>query len=106
MTLPPNYDKDKTYPVFLLTDGTNPFYRVMHLIQERDKLLDFITDNLMPYLGENYKGHDTTLEGLAKLNDRLESHNANVTYKLYESHHYQFIPEMLSEFLKETYPKQ
>lgn len=47
-----------------------------------------------------------TLEGLAKLNDRLESHNANVTYKLYESHHYQFIPEMLIEFLKKTYPKQ
>ncbi|MBQ8824422.1 MAG: hypothetical protein IJZ64_04235 [Ruminococcus sp.] len=233
VTLPPDYDKDKTYPVFFLTDGvwrfgnhtelrkvmedgesadvilvslgynykidgTNPYYRFTHLIQERNKLLDFITDNLMPYLGENYNidyansslyghsnggvfthnalfqsdlyenqpfgnyiigspafwglydedfdldsegcqsdygyfdrndtldknvflcggsledpdysdsynGHDTTLEGLAKLNDRLESHNANMTYKLYESHHYQFIPEMLIEFLKETYPKQ
>lgn len=233
VTLPPNYDKEKTYPVFLLTDGvwrfgdhtglrnlmengeaadvilvslgydyktdgTNPFYRFTHLLQERDKLLDFVTDNLMPYLGENYridyansslyghsnggvfahnalfhsdlyenqpfgnyiigspafwglydedfdldpegcqsdygyfdrndaldkkvflcggsledpdyadsyKGHDTTLEGLAMLNGRLESHNAKVTYKLYESHHYQFIPEMLTEFLKETYPKQ
>lgn len=234
VTLPPNYDKDRTYPVFLLTDGvwrfgnhtelrkvmengesadvilvslgynykidgTNPYYRFTHLLQERNKLLDFITDNLMPYLGENYSidyansslyghsnggvfahnalfksdlyenqpfgnyiigspafwglydedgfdldpdgcqsdygyfdrndkldknvflcggsledpdyadsynGHDTTLEGLAKLNDRLEFHNANVTYKLYESHHYQFIPEMLIEFLKETYPKQ
>lgn len=233
VTLPPNYDKDKTYPVFFLTDGvwrfgnhtelhkvmengesadvilvslgynykidgTNAYYRFTHLIQERNKLLDFITDNLMPYLGENYNidyansslyghsnggvfthnalfksdlyenqpfgnyiigspafwglydevfdldsegcqsdygyfdrnttlnknvflcggsledpdyadsynGHDTTLEGLAKLNERLESHNANVTYKLYESHHYQFIPEMLTEFLKETYPKQ
>ncbi|MDE6789878.1 MAG: hypothetical protein K2J47_11260 [Ruminococcus sp.] len=232
VTLPSNYDKDKTYPVFFLTDGvwrfgnhtelrkvmedgeaddvilvslgynykidgTNAYYRFTHLIQERNKLLDFITDNLMPYLGENYSidyansslyghsnggvfahnalfhsdlyenqpfgnyiigspafwglydeefdldpdgcqsdygyfdrndtldknvflcggsledpdyadsynGHDTTLEGLAKLNDRLESHNANVTYKLYESHHYQFIPEMLIEFLKETYPK-
>ncbi len=233
VTLPPNYDKDKIYPVFFLTDGvwrfgnhmelrkvmeegeaadvilvslgynykidgTNPYYRFTHLLQERNKLLDFITDNLMPYLGENYSidyansslyghsnggvfahnalfksdlyenqpfgnyiigspafwglydeyfdldsdgcqsdygyfdrndtldkkvflcggsledpdyadsynGHDTTLQGLAKLNNRLESHNANVTYKLYESHHYQFIPEMLIEFLKETYPKQ
>lgn len=233
VTLPPNYDKNKTYPVFFLTDGvwrfgnhtelrkvmengdsadvilvslgynykidgTNPYYRFTHLIQERNKLLDFITDNLMPYLGENYNidyansslyghsnggvfthnalfhsdlydnqpfgnyiigspafwglydenfdlnpegcqndygyfdrndtlsknvflcggsmedpdyadsynGHDTTLEGLEKLNDRLKSHNANVTYKLFESHHYQFIPEMLIEFLKETYPKQ
>lgn len=233
VTLPPDYDKDKACPVFLLTDGvwrfgnhtelrkvmedgeaadvilvslgynykidgTNAYYRFTHLIQERDKLLDFITDNLMPYLGENYNidyansslyghsnggvfahnalfksdlyenqpfgnyiigspafwglydeyfdlnpegcqndygyfdrndtldkkvflcggsledpdyadsynGHNTTLEGLAKLNERLESHNANVTYKLYESHHYQFIPEMLIEFLKETYPIQ
>lgn len=230
VTLPPNYDKDKTYPVFFLTDGvwrfgnhtelrkvmedgeaddvilvslgynykidgTNAYYRFTHLIQERDKLLDFITDNLMPYLGENYnidyassslyghsnggvfahnalfksdlyenqpfgnyiigspafwglydedfdldpegcqsdygyfdrndtldknvflcggsqedpdyadsyKGHDTTLEGLKKLGDRLKSHNANVTYKLYESHHYQFIPEMLTEYLKSVY---
>lgn len=233
VTLPPDYDKDKTYPVFFLTDGvwrfgnhtelrkvmedgesadvilvslgynykidgTNAYYRFTHLLQERNKLLDFITDNLMPYLGENYNidyansslyghsnggvfthnalfhsdlyenqpfgnyiigspafwglydeyfdldpdgcqsdygyfdrndtldkkvflcggsqedpdytdsynGHDTTLEGLAKLNNRLESHNADVTYKLYESHHYQFIPEMLIEFMKETYPKQ
>lgn len=233
VTLPPNYDKDKAYPVFLLTDGvwrfgnhtelrkvmedgeaadvilvslgynykidgTNAYYRFTHLIQERDKLLDFITDNLMPYLGENYNidyanssfyghsnggvfahnalfksdlyenqpfgnyiigspafwglydeyfdldpegcqndygyfdrndtldkkvflcggsledpdyadsynGHDTTLEGLAKLNDRLESHHADVTYRLYESHHYQFIPNMLIKFLKETYPIQ
>lgn len=233
VTLPPNYDKNKAYPVFLLTDGvwrfgnhtelrkvmedgeaanvilvslgynykidgTNDYYRFTHLIQERDKLLNFITDNLMPYLGENYNidyansslyghsnggvfahnalfksdlyenqpfgnyiigspafwglydehfdldpeecqndygyfdrndtldkkvflcggsledpdyadsynGHDTTLEGLAKLYDRLESHHANVTYRLYESHHYQFIPEMLIEFLKETYPIQ
>ena len=233
VTFPPSYDKDKTYPVFLLTDGvwrfgnhtelrkvmengeaddvilvslgynyktdgTNPYYRFTHLIEKRTKLLDFVTDNLMPYLGEiynidyansslyghsnggvfthtalfksdlyenqpfgnyiigspafwglydegfeldsegclndygyfdrndtldkkvflcggsqedpdyadSYNGHDTTLEGLAKLNDRLESHNANVTYKLYESHHYQFIPEMLIEFLKDTYPQQ
>lgn len=233
VTLPPDYDKNKTCPVFFLTDGvwrfgnhtelrkvmengdaadvilvslgynyktdgTNAYYRFMHLIQERDKLLDFITDNLMPYLGENYNidyansslyghsnggvfahnalfksdlyenqpfgnyiigspafwglydevfdldadgcqsdygyfdrndaldkkvflcggsledpdyadsynGHDTTLEGLAKLNERLSSHNASVIYKLYESHHYQFIPEMLTEFLKETYPRQ
>lgn len=231
VTLPPNYDKDKTYPVFLMTDsvwrfgnhtelrkvmengeaadvilvslgynyktdGTNAYYRFTHLIEKRDKLLDFITDNLMPYLGENYSidyanssfyghsnggvfthnalfksdlyenqpfgnyiigspafwglyddwfdldpegcqsdygyfdrnesldknvflcggsledpdysdscnGHYTTLEGLAQLNDRLASHSANVTYKLYESHHYQFIPEMLVEYLKKTYP--
>ncbi|MGN1404329.1 MAG: alpha/beta hydrolase [Ruminococcus sp.] len=231
VTLPPNYDKSKTYPVFFLTDGvwrfgnhtelrkvmensesadvvlvslgynynmdgTDDYNRFTYFIQKRDMLLDFITDNLMPYLGENYNidyanstlyghsnggvfthnalfksdlyenqpfgnyiigspafwnlyledfdldsegyindygyfdrnktlckkvflcggtledpdyteyynGHDTTLEGLAKLNDRLEAHDADVTYKLYESHHYQYIPEMLIEYLKKAYP--
>ena len=58
-----------------------------------------------PDYSENYReGDDTTLEGIAKLKERLEAHNAELTYKLYESHHYQYIPEMLIEFLKETYP--
>lgn len=229
VTLPPDYDKDKTYPVFFLTDGiwrfgncpelrkcmengeaapvilvslyysydvTDPDQeqRFVDLVLNRDKLLDFITDNIMPYLCENYnidcgnstlyghsdggvfthyalfnsdkyenqpfghyiigspafwglyhcdnkddvlsdynyfdrnktlnktvflcagsledpdyadhyrEGDDTTLEGVAKLKERLESHDADLTYKLYESHHYQFIPEMLIEYLKETYP--
>lgn len=232
VTLPPNYGKDKTYPVFLLTDGIWRFgnhtelrkvmedgeaapvilvsiwysynvndpdgnIRYNDLVIDRDKLLDFITDNLMPYLGENYNidyahstlyghsdggvfahnalfksdlyenqpfgnyiigspalwglynyndyynissddavndygyfdrnekldksvflcagaledpdyadsynGHDTTLEGVAKLKERLESHSADLTYKLYDSHHYQYIPEMLIEFLKAKY---
>ncbi|MDE6087012.1 MAG: hypothetical protein K2G25_01345 [Oscillospiraceae bacterium] len=235
VTLPPDYDKDKTYPVFFLTDGIWRFgnhtelrkviedgeaapvilvsiwysynvndadgnIRYFDLVVNCDKMLDFITDNLMPYLCENYhidcatstlyghsdggvfahnalfksdlyenqpfgnyiigspalwglynyndyynissddvendygyfdrneqlnkslflcagsledpdyadnyNGHDTTLEGIAKLKERMESHGADLTYKLYDSHHYQFIPEMLIEFLKETYPKQ
>lgn len=234
VTLPPDYDSEKTYPVFFLTDGiwrfgncpelrkcmengeaapvilvslyysydvTDPDQglRYEDLIINRGELLDFITDNLMPYLCENYnidcadstlyghsdggvfthnalfnsdkyenqpfghyiigspalwglkhyneyegisndiymndydyfdrnekldktvflcagsqedpdyadnyrEGDDTTLEGVAKLKERLESHNAELTYKLYESHHYQYIPEMLIEYLKETYP--
>ena len=233
VTLPPDYDKDKTYPVFFLTDGiwrfgncpelrkcmengeaapvilvslyysydvTDPDQdmRYCDLVLDREILLDFITDNLMPYLCENYnidcgnstlyghsdggvfthyalfnsdkyenqpfvhyiigspalwglynhndyehisnddvmndygyfdrneklsktvflcagsqenpdyadhyKGHDTTLEGTAKLKERLEAHGADMTYKLYDSHHYQFIPEMLIEYLKQTYP--
>ncbi len=233
VTLPPNYDKDKTYPVFFLTDGiwrfgncpelrkcmengeaapvilvslyysydvTDPDQglRYYDLVIERDKLLDFITDNLMPYLTENYNidcanstlyghsdggvfthnavfnsdryenqpfghyiigspalwglynyndysgissddvkndygyfdrneklnktiflcagsqedpdykdsynGHDTTLEGVAKLKERLEAHGVDLTHKLYESHHYQYIPEMLVEYLKKRYP--
>ncbi len=235
VTLPPDYDESKTYPVFFLTDGiwrfgnhpelrklmengeaspvilvsmwysyNTPYddgnTRYFDLVINRDKLLNFVTDNLMPYLTENYnidcanstlyghsdggvfihyalfnsdkfdnqpfghyiigspalwglynyndsenissddvlndygyfdrneklgksvflcagsqedpdyadsyKGHDTTLEGTAKLKERLEAHGADLTYKLYDSHHYQYIPEMLIEFLKETYPKQ
>ena len=231
VTLPPDYDNSKTYPVFFLTDGvwrfgnctelrsvmengeaapvilvslgydynidgTDNDNRITYFIQKGSMLLDFITDNLMPYLGENYSidytnstlyghsnggvfthealfqsdlyenqpfgnyiigspafwnlyheelgvdpedysndygyfdrndtldkkvflcggtledsdyseyynGHDTTLEGLEKLNQRLESHNANVTYQLYHTHHYQYIPEMLTAYLKQTYP--
>ncbi len=234
VTLPPEYDKDKTYPVFFLTDGiwrfgncpelrkcmengeaapvilvslyysydvTDPDgeMRYCDLVINRELLLNFITDNLMPYLCENYnidcgnstlyghsdggvfthnalfnsdkyenqpfghyiigspalwglkhyneyegisndiymndygyfdrnetlnktvflcagsqedpdyaenyrEGDDTTLEGVAKLKERLEAHNAELTYKLYESHHYQYIPEMLIEYLKEMYP--
>ena len=57
-----------------------------------------------PDYEEQYRGHDTTLEGLEKLYERLQLHDAYVTYKLYESHHYQYIPEMLLEYLRETYP--
>ena len=233
VVMPPNYNKDKTYPVLFLTDGvwrfgntpalrrsmengeaadvllvslgysysmdgTDEGNRFSHLVIERDKLLDFITDNVMPYLGEQYnidyadstlfghsdggvfahnalfksdkyenqpfgkyiigspafwglyddtldldidgclndygyfdrneklnksvficggdkedpdyedmyRGHDTTLEGIAKLTERLRSHGADVTSKLYDSHHYQFIPEMLTEYLKQTYPPE
>ena len=233
VTLPPDYDESKTYPVFFLTDGiwrfgnhpelrklmengeaspvilvsmwysyNTPYdggnTRYFDLVINRDKLLNFVTDNLMHYLTENYnidcvnstlyghsdggvfthyalfnsdkfdnqpfghyiigspalgglynyndhenissddvlndygyfdrneklsksvflcagaqedpdyadsyKGHDTTLEGTAKLKERLEAHGADLTYKLYDSHHYQYIPEMLAEYLKETYP--
>lgn len=233
VTLPPDYDKDKTYPVFFLTDGIwrfgncpelrkcmengeaapailvsiwysydtpydSGYPRNIDFVTNRGMMLDFITDNLMPYLCENYNidcansslyghsdsgvfthyavfnsdkyenqpfghyiigspalwglynvndyahisnddvindygyfdrnqklnksvflcagsqedpdyadrynGHDTTLEGVAKLKERLEAHDADLTYKLYESHHYQYIPEMLVEYLKNTYP--
>ena len=233
VTLPPDYDESKTYPVFFLTDGIWRFgnhpelrkvmengeaapvilvslyysynisdpdqnMRYGDLVIDRNKLLDFITDNLMPYLCENYNidcanstlyghsdggvfthnavfnsdryenqpfghyiigspalwglynyndysgissddvkndygyfdrneklnktiflcagsqedpdykdsynGHDTTLEGVAKLKERLEAHGVDLTHKLYESHHYQYIPEMLVEYLKKSYP--
>lgn len=234
VTLPPNYDKNKTYPVLLLTDGvwrfgdcpalrrlmengecadvllvslgygyqfdgTSEFNRFTHLLEGRDQLLRFVTDNLMPYLGEQYhidyanstlyghsnggvfshnalcksdqyenqpfgryiigspafwalydesypdldpegcetdygylerhekpdkkvflcggkdedadfsdkyNGHATTLEGLSALKERLEAHGAELTYQLYDSHHDQYISDMLKEYLKTEYPKQ
>jgi predicted alpha/beta superfamily hydrolase len=57
-----------------------------------------------PDYKDQYQGHDSTLEGLKKINDRLEAHNADVTYKLYESHHYQYVPDMLLEYLLKEYP--
>ena len=52
-----------------------------------------------PDYADKYNGHNSTLEGLEALNKKLESHGADVTYRLYESHHYQYIPEMLIEYL-------
>jgi len=57
-----------------------------------------------PDYSHRYSGHDTTLKGIAKMHERLKSHGADVTYKLYDSHHYQFIPEIPVEYLKEKYP--
>ena len=57
-----------------------------------------------PDYAEKYNGNKTTLEGLEALNEDLESHGADVQYKLYDSHHYQYIPDMLVEYLKATYP--
>ena len=58
-----------------------------------------------PDYEQNYReGDDTTLEGVAKLKERLEAHGVDLTHKLYESHHYQYIPEMLVEYLKKRYP--
>lgn len=57
-----------------------------------------------PDYADSYNGHPTTLEGLAALNERLTAHGTAVTYQLYDSHHYQYIPDMLTEYLKTTYP--
>ena len=100
VTLPPDYDAAKNYPVFLMTDGvwrlndhaalwqamengesgdtilvslaytyningTEDQFRDMLFIENREMLLNFITDDLMPYLGEQYNIDyaDSTLFG-------------------------------------------
>jgi len=89
ITLPPDYDKNKSYPMYMMTDGIwrlsdhaelrplmvngeiediilvsigynygidaeNVKIRRVELIEKSDLFLDFITDNLAPYLGELY----------------------------------------------------
>lgn len=51
-----------------------------------------------------YSGHDSLLTGLSKLKDRLAAQKTDFTYKLYESHHSQYVSAMLAEFLKAEYP--
>ena len=89
ITLPPDYDSEKTYPAYVLTDGVwrfgnhpelrkemengkagdvllvsigydysmdgmNEENRIEYFSNKNKEFLDFITDNLMPYLGEQY----------------------------------------------------
>jgi len=89
ITLPPDYDKNKSYPMYMMTDGIwrlsdhaelRPLMvngeiediimvsigynyginaektetRIVELAQKSDLFLNFITDNLAPYLGELY----------------------------------------------------
>lgn len=57
-----------------------------------------------PDYSEAYSGHDSLLTGLKKMKERISSHDADLTYKLYKSHHYQYVPSMLLEFFKSEYP--
>lgn len=89
VTTPPDFDPEKTYPAYVLTDGVWRFgnhpelrkemengnagdallvsigydysingmddeNRVKYFSKKNKEFLDFITDNLMPYLGEQY----------------------------------------------------
>jgi enterochelin esterase-like enzyme len=89
ITLPPDYDENKSYPLYMMTDGIwrlsdhaelRPMMvdgeieniimvsigydyginaeaaqtRMIEFIQKSDLFLDFITNNLVPYLGELY----------------------------------------------------
>ena len=48
------------------------------------------------YFGDN----DSTLEGVENLKTRLESHGVTtVSIKIYDSHHYQYVPQMLLEYV-------
>lgn len=52
------------------------------------------------YYGEN----DTTIEGVEHLVKRLDDYGfENYVYELYDSHHYQYIPEMFERFFELYY---
>ena len=53
---------------------------------------------------EYYGDNDSTTEGVEHLESRLKEHGVT-TYKvkLYQSHHYQYVPELLMEYLTDTY---
>ena len=57
-----------------------------------------------PDYADAYNGNDSLLTGLRKMQERIAAHKADYTYKLYDSHHYQYVPGMLLEFLKAEYP--
>lgn len=89
ITLPPDFDENKTYPMLMMTDGvwrlgdhpalrklmeegktedvllasigydfdidgTDNAVRGKYFCEHKDLFLNFITDNLMPYISENY----------------------------------------------------
>jgi len=54
---------------------------------------------------EQYGKYDSTVTGITKLEERLKAHGLDVYSKLYESHHYQYVSDMLLEYLKAFYPK-
>ena len=59
-------------------------------------------EDYQEYFGEN----DSTLDAIAHLEERVNAHcdaaNPMAQSKLYKSHHYQYIPDMLKEYVDET----
>ncbi len=58
-------------------------------------------EDYQEYFGEN----DSTLDAIAHLEERVNAHcdpaNSMARSKLYKSHHYQYIPDMLKEYVDE-----
>ena len=58
-------------------------------------------EDYQEYFGEN----DSTLDAIAHLEERVNSHcdtsSPMAASKLYKSHHYQYIPDMLIEYVDE-----
>ena len=58
---------------------------------------DMEDEDYAEYYGEN----DSTLEGVEHLKERLTAHGVtSFEVKIYNSHHYQYVPEMLIEYVR------
>ena len=72
---------------------------------ERNETLDkeaFITVGALedPDYQDFYGSCDSTIVGAERLMERIREHGGSVVYKPYEdSHHYQYIPDMLIEYI-------
>ena len=53
---------------------------------------------------EYYGDNDSTLEGVEHLTGRLDKQGVT-TYKvkIYQSHHYQYVPDLMMEYLTKTF---
>lgn len=127
VTVPPNYDKEKSYPAFVLTDGVWRFgnhpalWKLMEsgeaedvllvsigfdfsidntgnsreyfFMEKKGEFLDFITDNLMPYLDSQYNIDESRSALYGHSNGGAFTHYAAFNSDLYENQpfHYYII---------------
>ncbi|MDE5936814.1 MAG: alpha/beta hydrolase, partial [Ruminococcus sp.] len=119
-----NSDKYENQPFKYYIIGSPALWQLHHLDNEkypdagitdynywdRNDTLDKVIflcggENEDPDYEEDYDDYDTTLEGIANLMNRLESHGVTTAKsKIYEnSGHWQFIPDMFIEFFREYY---
>ena len=125
ITLPPNFDEKKKYPMFVMSDGVWRFgncpslrklmedgetedvilvtigydysvngtemgVRAKYFYEEREKFIDFITNNLTPYLSEMYNIDFERSAFYGHSAGGVLSHNAAFTSDLYENQPFKY----------------
>lgn len=125
ITLPPNFDENKKYPMFVMSDGVWRFgncpslrklmedgetedvilvtigydysvngtemgVRAKYFYEERKKFIDFITNNLTPYLSEMYNIDFERSAFYGHSAGGVLSHNAAFTSDLYENQPFKY----------------
>lgn len=125
ITLPPNFDEKKKYPMFVMSDGVWRFgncpslrklmedgetedvilvtigydysvngtemgVRAKYFYEEREKFIDFITNNLTPYLSEMYNIDFERSAFYGHSAGGVLAHNAVFTSDLYENQPFKY----------------